>query len=203
MPRPLYVTRPLLPDLNDLRPFLEKIWETKILTNGGPFHEKLERELANFLDVPSAMLFNNGTIALLVTLKMMNLPIGSEVITTPLTFAASAHSVTWNSLNAVFVDVDPETLTIDPASVEKAITSKTSAILAVHVYGNICDVHALQQYCRQTRTAADLRCCARVWCHTLQLVDREIWRRVNIFVSCHEALQYFRRRIDRHEQVGR
>jgi dTDP-4-amino-4,6-dideoxygalactose transaminase len=91
------------------------------------------------------MLFNNGTTALLVALKMMNLPVGSEVITTPLTFAASAHCVTWNSLEAVFVDVDPETLTIDPGSIEKAITRKTSAILAVHVYGNICDVHALQR----------------------------------------------------------
>jgi len=144
MPRPLYVTQPLLPELPDFLPFLASIWQTKVLTNGGPYHNRLERELGGFLDVPSAMLFNNGTTALLVALKMLNLPAESEVITTPLTFAATAHAITWNSLRPVFADVDPETLTIDPAAVEKAITNKTSAILAVHVYGNICDVISLQ-----------------------------------------------------------
>lgn len=144
MARPLYVTRPLLPDMNDLQPLLAEIWQSKMLTNGGPLHQKLEREIEKYLNVPSAMIFNNGTIALLVALKMFELPIGSEVITTPLTFAATAHAVTWNGLEPVFVDVSPDTLTIDPASVVKAITSRTSAILAVHVYGTICDVDALQ-----------------------------------------------------------
>jgi dTDP-4-amino-4,6-dideoxygalactose transaminase len=139
------VTRALLPDLRDLQPYLAEIWQTRILTNGGPLHQKLEREIGKYLDVPTAMLFNNGTTALLVALKMMDLPIGSEVITTPLTFAATAHAVAWNGFTPVFADVDPHTLTIDPASVEKAITSKTSVILAVHVYGTICDVNALQE----------------------------------------------------------
>ncbi len=90
------------------------------------------------------MLFNNGTIALLAALKMLDLPPGSEVITTPLTFAATAHAIKWNGLQPVFVDVDPVTLTLDPTSVEKAISDKTSAIVGVHVYGTVCDVEALQ-----------------------------------------------------------
>ena len=145
MPRPLYVARPILPDLSEFRLIVDEIWQTRILTNGGPFHQKLERELEKYLDVPTAMVFNNGTTALLVALKMMDLPAGSEVITTPLTFAATAHAVVWNGLIPVFADVDPVTLTIDPASVEKAINANTSAILAVHVYGTICDVFALQE----------------------------------------------------------
>lgn len=144
MPRPLYVTQPLLPALDDAQQMLAEIWQSKILTNGGGFHQRLEGELRNYLDVPTAMLFNNGTIALLVALKFCDLPPGSEVITTPLTFAATAHAITWNGLIPVFVDVLPGTLTIDPASVEKAITSKTSAILGVHVYGTVCELDALQ-----------------------------------------------------------
>ncbi len=145
MARPLYVTRPLLPDLKDLQPVLDQIWQTRILTNGGPFHQNLERKMEEYLGVPCAMLCNNGTIALLLALKMMELPFGSEIITTPLTFAATAHVVSWNGFIPVFADVDPRTLTIDPASVEKAISSRTSGILAVHVYGTICDVNALQK----------------------------------------------------------
>src|SRR5271157_1343019 len=144
MPKPLYVTQPLLPDLNDLGVLLEEIWRTKILTNSGPLHRKLESELESYLAVPTAMIFNNGTIALMVALRLFDLPAGSEVITTPLTFAATAHAIHLNGLTPVFVDVSPETLTIDPACVEKAITNKTSAILAVHVYGTVCDLDALQ-----------------------------------------------------------
>ncbi|MBV8280520.1 MAG: DegT/DnrJ/EryC1/StrS family aminotransferase [Candidatus Eremiobacteraeota bacterium] len=145
MPRPLYVAQPMLPDLKDVQPLLSEIWRTKILTNGGPLHERLENELRRYLDVPTAKLCNNGTVALLIALKLFDLPAGSEVVTTPLTFAATAHAVHWNSLIPVFVDVDPETLTIDPASAEKAITKNTSAILAVHVYGTVCDLDALQR----------------------------------------------------------
>lgn len=144
MSKPLYVAKPVLPKLEDFIPYLEGIWESEVLTNNGPLHQKLERSLEEHLGVPCAMLFNNGTIALLVALKMMNLPLGSEVITTPLTFAATAHSIAWNGLTPVFADVDPETLTLDPLSVEKAVTPNTSAILAVHVYGNVCDVNGLQ-----------------------------------------------------------
>jgi dTDP-4-amino-4,6-dideoxygalactose transaminase len=149
MPRPLYVTRPILPDLNDVRALLSEVWKAKILTNEGPLHKRLENELKSYLRVPTAMLFNNGTTALIVALRLFNLPVGSEVITTPLTFAATAHAIQWNGLTPVFVDVSPETLTIDPASVEAAITRKTSAILAVHVYGTVCDVEALEDIARK------------------------------------------------------
>lgn len=144
MSRPLYVARPLLPDLNAFENILTEIWKSRVVTNGGSLHNKLEEEMQKYLDVPTAMLFNNGTMGLLVALKMFDFPAESEIITTPLTFAATAHAIKWNGFKPVFVDVDPETLTIDPASVEKAITAKTAAILAVHVYGTVCDVNALQ-----------------------------------------------------------
>lgn len=144
MPRPLYVTKPLLPSLAELQELLGQIWETKILTNGGPLHQKLESELLKRIGVPTVKLFNNGTIALIVAMKMVDLPRGSEVITTPLTFAATAHAISWNGLVPVFADISPDTLTINPEAVEKAITERTSAILAVHVYGTVCDVGALK-----------------------------------------------------------
>lgn len=144
MPRPLYVARPIMPDEGDFQRMASEVWKSRILSNGGPFHEKLEAALADRLGVSTAKLFNNGTIALLAALKMFDLPPGSEVITTPLTFAATAHAITWNGLEPVFADVDPETLTLSPDAVEKAITDKTSAILAVHVYGTVCDLDALQ-----------------------------------------------------------
>lgn len=144
MSRPLYVTQPLMPELSQLTDMLTNVWQSKILTNGGPLHQQLESALREHLETPTAMLFNNGTIALLVALKLFDLPAGSEVITTPLTFAATAHSISWNGLQPVFADVLPGTLTIDPRAVEKAITSKTSAILGVHVYGTVCELEALQ-----------------------------------------------------------
>jgi len=145
MSRPLYISRPLLPDLSKLRKLQEEIWYSGIVTNGGNFHNKLENALEKYLDVPVAMLFNNGTIALLVALKIFDFPQNSEVITTPLTFAATAHAISWNGLTPIFADICPETLTIDPEAVERAITQKTVAILAVHVYGTICNVDALQR----------------------------------------------------------
>ncbi|MEJ0075840.1 MAG: aminotransferase class I/II-fold pyridoxal phosphate-dependent enzyme [Alphaproteobacteria bacterium] len=163
MTRPLYVAKPMLPDVKDVHRYLDQIWETRVLTNGGPFHEKLELEMQKHLSVPCAMLFNNGTIALLAALKLLNLPAGSEVITTPLTFAATAHAIAWNWLTPVFADVTPNTLTLDPPSVEAAITSKTSAILAVHVYGNLCDVHSLQEVADSKRSAPCLRRSSCIW----------------------------------------
>ena len=144
MPRPLYVVQPLLPDLNEAQALFAQIWKTKVVTNGGPFHQQLEAELRKFLGVPTAMLCSSGTIALLIALRLFELPAKSEVIATPLTFAATAHAIQWNSLIPVFADINQETLTLDPASVEMAITKNTSAILAVHVYGTICDLDGLQ-----------------------------------------------------------
>jgi dTDP-4-amino-4,6-dideoxygalactose transaminase len=141
---PLYVSQPLLPDLQLLSNSIKNIWKTKQVTNNGPLNVELENKLATFLDAPTAMLFNNGTIGLLTALKLFDLPVGSEVVTTPLTFAATAHSIAWNNLRPVFADVTEHDLTIDPEAVAAAITPQTSAILAVHVYGCICDHEALQ-----------------------------------------------------------
>lgn len=149
MSKPLYVAKPLLPDLADMQDAMAKIWDTRIVTNGGPLHQQLEGELRAYLGVPTAMLFNNGTIALLVALKFCNLPPNSEVITTPFTFAATAHSIAWNGLKPVFADVLPGTLTLDPESVEKAITPNTSAILPVHVYGSVCEIDAIDSIARK------------------------------------------------------
>ncbi|MCA3311972.1 MAG: DegT/DnrJ/EryC1/StrS family aminotransferase [Roseomonas sp.] len=142
---PLYVSQPLLPDQTALNVYIEKIWASKYVTNHGPFSLELEDRLAALLHVPTAKLFNNATIGLLVALKLFELPPGSEVITTPMTFAATAHSIAWNNLRPVFVDIKEDDLTIDPDAVEMAISPRTSAILAVHVYGCICDHDALQR----------------------------------------------------------
>lgn len=139
---PVLVSEPLLPELGDLILMLEQIWKRKYVTNHGPLHQRLEAELERFLGVETAMLYNNGTIGLIAALKLFDLPLGSEVITTPLTFAATAHSICWNGLKPVFADVSPGTLTLDPEAVIKAITRNTSAILGVHVYGTLCDVDA-------------------------------------------------------------
>ncbi len=149
MPRPLYVSRPMLPDREDFIRLVDEVWRTRILSNCGPFHQSLEEALRDHLGVPTGLLFNNATIALLCALKMFSLSPGSEVITTPLTFAATAHAIAWNNLVPIFADIDPVTLTLCPASVEKAITERTSAILAVHVYGTICDVNALAAIANQ------------------------------------------------------
>ena len=148
MNEPIYVTQPVLPELEAFIPYLEQIWENKILTNCGPLHQQLEKELCEYLDVPFISLFNNGTIALVTALQALDLDQG-EVITTPYTFVATAHSIVWNKLKPVFVDIDPITSNIDPNEVEKAITDKTVAILPVHCYGIPCDVALLQKIADQ------------------------------------------------------
>lgn len=140
---PVYVTQPYLPPLEEFVPYLEKIWDSKILTNGGPMHRQLERELCAYLGVEHIALFNNGTIALLTALQALR--ITGEVITTPYSFVATAHSLLWNGITPVFVDVDPGTFNLDPAKIEAAITPATTAILPVHCYGNPCDVQAIQK----------------------------------------------------------
>lgn len=141
--RPIFVTEPHLPPLQEFIPYLEKIWASKRLTNGGPFHEQLERELADYLGVPHLSLFANGTLALVTALQALR--ISGEVITTPYTFAATAHSLLWNNIKPVFVDVDPATCNLDPDRIEEAITPATTAILPVHCYGLPCDVERIQQ----------------------------------------------------------
>lgn len=141
--RPIYVTEPHLPPLEEFIPYLETIWESKRLTNSGPFHEQLEKELTEYLGVEHISLFANGTLALVTALQALR--ITGEVITTPYTFAATAHSLLWNDIKPVFVDVDPNTCNLDPDRIEEAITPATTAILPVHCYGIPCDHERIQR----------------------------------------------------------
>lgn len=143
MDRPIYVTKPSLPDLQEFIPYLEQIWESGILTNNGPFHQQLEKELAEFLGVSYVSLFANGTLALVTALQVLR--ITGEVITTPFSFVATTHSLWWNNIKPVFVDIEPEFCNIDPDKIEAAITSKTTAIMPVHVYGNPCRVERIKE----------------------------------------------------------
>ncbi|GHA84418.1 DegT/DnrJ/EryC1/StrS family aminotransferase [Modicisalibacter luteus] len=140
--RPIYVTEPYLPPLEEFIPYLEKIWESKRLTNNGSMHQQFEQALCDYLGVPEVALFNNGTMALLTALQALR--ITGEVITTPYSFVATGHSLLWNGIKPVFVDIDHKTLNIDPSRIEAAITPKTTAIMPVHCYGNPCDVEAIQ-----------------------------------------------------------
>ena len=144
---PIYVTRPFLPPLAELMPMLELIWERRVLTNGGPFHQELEARLAGFLDAPHVSLTSNGMLALSVAMEAAGLT--GEVVTTPYSFVATTHSVLLERLTPVFADVRPHDLNIDPAAIEAAITPRTSAILGVHCYGNPCDVHAIDAIARR------------------------------------------------------
>ena len=141
--RSTFVTQPFLPPLDEFLPYLEQIWRNKVLTNGGPFHQQLERELCDHLGVEHISLFTNATIALVTALQ--SLRITGEVITTPYSFVATSHSLLWNSIKPVFVDVQPDSLNIEPSKIETAITPQTTAILAVHCYGHPCDVDAIEQ----------------------------------------------------------
>lgn len=140
---PIFVTKPFLPPLEELTPYLTKIWDSKVITNGGPFHQELERALCEYLGVQYISLFSNGTLALLTSLQAMQ--VTGEVITTPYTFAATTHSLHWHGNTPVFVDVDPETLNLDPTKIAAAITSKTTAIMPVHCYGNPCNTTAIKE----------------------------------------------------------
>jgi dTDP-4-amino-4,6-dideoxygalactose transaminase len=141
--QPIYVTKPELPPLEEFLPYLQKIWDSRVLTNGGPFHQMLEAALCEHLGVKHICLFTNATIALVTALQ--SLRITGEVITTPYSFVATAHSLMWNGIKPVFVDVDPVTLNLDPARIEAAITPQTTAIMPVHCYGTPCDVEAIQR----------------------------------------------------------
>jgi dTDP-4-amino-4,6-dideoxygalactose transaminase len=141
--KPLYVTQPLLPPLEEFYPYLQQIWANRTLTNGGPMHQQLEAELSTYLGVPHLSLFTNGTLALVTALQALR--ISGEVITTPFSFVAGAHSLLWNGIAPVFADIDPITLNLDPQRIEAAITPLTTAIMPVHCYGNPCDIDAIQR----------------------------------------------------------
>lgn len=143
MANKIYVTEPSLPELEEFIPYLEKIWQSKRLTNNGQFHQQLEQEMAEFLGVKYVSLFTNGTLALVIALRVLK--ITGEVITTPYSFVATTHALWWNDIVPVFVDIDPKTYNIDPEKIEASITKKTSAILPVHVYGIPCDTKAISE----------------------------------------------------------
>jgi dTDP-4-amino-4,6-dideoxygalactose transaminase len=137
------VTSPLLPPLEELTPYLEDIWKRKWLTNNGHYHKELETALCEYLKVPFLSLFTNGTLPIMVALQALR--ITGEVITTPYSFVATTHSLWWNGIKPVFVDIDPKTGNIDPDKIEAAITPLTTAIMPVHVYGNPCDTEKIKQ----------------------------------------------------------
>lgn len=141
--KPVYVTQPSLPPLDEFIGSLKQMWDNKILTNNGPFHQQFEQALAEYLGVKYISLFANGTLALMTALQVLR--ITGEVITTPFSFVASTHSLWWNNIKPVFADIETDHLNLDPDRLEAAITSKTTAIMPVHVYGNPCNVERFQQ----------------------------------------------------------
>jgi len=143
MIKPIYVTQAALPPLEEFIQYLEQIWNTKVLTNNGPFHQQFEKELSDYLGVKYLSLFANGTLALVTALQALR--ITGEVITTPFSFVATTHALWWNNIKPVFVDIEPKYFTLNPEKIESAITPQTTAILPVHVYGNPCRTEEIQK----------------------------------------------------------
>ena len=141
----VYVTTPLLPDINAFYAHVNDIWDTAWLTNMGQKHNELEEAIKVELKVPHCSLFNNGTIALLTAIRAFDFPFGSEIITTPFTFAATPHCISWNGCKPVFCDIEPDTMTINADKIEEYITPNTVAIIAVHVYGFPCNIEKIQK----------------------------------------------------------
>ena len=137
------VTAPLMPSLDKLNQYLQDIWQRKWITNNGHYHKELEKALCEYLDVPFVSLFTNGTLPLITALQALR--ITGEVITTPYSFVATTHSLWWNGIKPVFVDIDPTTGNLDPDKIEAAITPRTTAIMPVHVYGKPCDTERIQE----------------------------------------------------------
>lgn len=145
--KPIYVTRPFLPPLEEFCNGLKEIWDNHWLTNNGPIVQRFCRQLSNYFETNNVCLFNNGTLALQIGLEGMG--IAGEVITTPFTFVATTHSLFWNKIRPVFVDIEPNYYTLDPEKVEAAITPWTTAILPVHVFGHPCKVNVLADIARR------------------------------------------------------
>ena len=208
----IYVTQPFLPPLQEFMPYLEEIWANKVLTNGGPFHQQLEQALCEHLGVKHISLFSNGTLALITALQ--SLRITGEVLTTPYSFVATAHSLLWHGNKPVFVDVDAATLNLDPAKIEAAITPQTTAIMPVHCYGNPCDVDAIQAIADRynLRVIYDAAHAFGVQCHCgsvlnhgdLSVLSFHATKVFNTFeggaIVCHDAKT--KQRIDRLKNFG-
>jgi dTDP-4-amino-4,6-dideoxygalactose transaminase len=136
------VTKPFLPPIEEYKAYVDGIWQRNWLTNNGPLVNELELKLKEYLELPHVLFLSNGTAALQIAIRALELR--GEIITTPFTYIATTSSIVWEGCKPVFVDIDENTLNIDPVEIEKAITDKTSAILATHVYGNPCDIDAIQ-----------------------------------------------------------
>lgn len=149
MTEKIFLTRPLLPKSENYKRIIDEVFESQWLTNMGAKHNELEQKLRDELKVRNNSLFSNGTVALLTALKVLNLPKGSEVITTPFTFAATPHCIAWNDLKPVFCDIEQNTMTIDADKIEGLITPNTSAILGVHVYGFPCNVKKIDKIAKK------------------------------------------------------
>ncbi len=145
--KPIFVTRPFLPPLDQFTAGLQEMWDNHWLTNNGPLVQRFEKVLSSYFKTGNVCLFNNGTLALQIGLQGMG--ITGEVITTPFTFVATSHALYWNKIRPVFVDIEPDYYTLDPAAVEAAITPWTTAILAVHVYGFPCKLVELADIARR------------------------------------------------------
>jgi dTDP-4-amino-4,6-dideoxygalactose transaminase len=137
------VTKPFSPPIAEYTKLLEGVWERHWFTNNGPLVNELELQLKTYLNLPHLLFLNNGTIALQIAIKALELK--GDIITTPFSYVATTSSIVWEGCNPVFVDIDPQTLNIDPTKIEAAIKPNTTAILATHVYGNPCDIDAIQK----------------------------------------------------------
>ncbi len=137
------ITRPSLPPIIEILPYLVKIWRSRTLTNMGPIHNEFEKKLSKYLDVSQVSIVSNATLGLILTLK--TLEIQGEVITTPYTFVATSHAIKWLDLKPVFIDINKEDFNINYKLIEEKITPKTTAILAVHCYGNPCEIEKLEK----------------------------------------------------------
>jgi dTDP-4-amino-4,6-dideoxygalactose transaminase len=145
--KPIYVTRPFLPPLDEFCQGLSEIWESGWLTNEGPILRRFTDELSAVCETDNLCLFTNGTLALEIALRGMG--ISGEAVTTPYTFAATTHALFMNGIKPIFVDIKPDYYTLDPEKIEEAITPRTTAILAVHVYGHPCKLNALADIARR------------------------------------------------------
>jgi len=143
----LPLVKPLVPPLEDFLPYLNRIWESRQLTNGGPVHAEFEKALCEYLGVKNICLFANGTLGLMIALKALKLR--GEVITTPFTSLATLQAICWNNLVPVFVDINETTLNIEAPAIEAAITSRTCAILPVHIFGTPCNVDTINQLAKK------------------------------------------------------
>ena len=193
MKPPIYVTRPYLPPLEEFLPYLRDIWSSRHLTNGGPFHTRLESELEYRLEVEHISLFANGTIALVTALQALR--VSGEVITTPYSFVATSHSLLWNNLTPVFADVDPETGNLDPRCIEAAITSLDHSHPCSSLLWDSLRYRWHPEGRRCPRPARSLRRRARLWC--------DAPRKKPVFLRRRVRTQFSRRpRYSTHSKAG-